>query len=83
VSIDSSSGLAIKVAGSMTSLPSMAKFGVIPVTLWTVILYAAITVSNFVANFEGCPDRWLLTSVIESRSFFLFARHTEGERALF
>ena len=42
----SSSGWAMSVCGKSTSLPSIAKLGVMPVTLCTVILYAAMRVST-------------------------------------
>jgi len=42
----SSGGRAINAAGIMTSRLSIAMFGVMPVVLWTVMRYAAMTVAN-------------------------------------
>ena len=48
----------MSVAGKSTSLPSIAMFGVTPVTLCTVILYAAINVSR------RCGQLWGLSCTV-------------------
>ena len=46
-------GLATRGDGSIISLPNMAMLGVRPVTLWTVIRYADMTVSSHFGQLPG------------------------------